>query len=549
MLKEELVPPNEQSRGTAEFHPSFDVPSSLHDDRHIAVLFSEGGRALYTSYISISSHPMSDYDSSRESSPCRDDDKFSHRNFYLGLSQGRQPSDAYDTLLPPWRAAIRRKLTQTVHLESKVIASMQEYIRTPWLDAYFVYTSSLGTHTFFMTVLPVLYFFGYEDMGRGLVIVLALGVYFSSFIKDLLCSPRPFSPPVTRLTIGTHHLEYGFPSTHSTNSVSIALFLFGHVYLLASGSELPPVISPFTYTVLVVLLVFYTFSIVFGRLYTAMHSFTDCAVGVILGAGLWWTHTSFPGIPVNVPYTVYDSPLRARTRCRKMDGRLVNQHPQPVDDCPCFEDAIAFGSVVLGLLVGSWGVSFTNLSERRAVVMPGSGWVFDQTLATWIAVERGWQDVCLWWGPSRHLHITLPPLYRLLSKSFRLPNRRFYTPATDYKNVPSEFAHEGGLRPIPSVIDLPGSVEMEMGEGSAFSYSALGTRAVKIRNGNEKVRFANGKGAVEREQEKEDEVKHYDADVLTKVTVYAGIALLASQVLPVMFDVLGWGVRSWPVDA
>lgn len=532
---------------------------------------------------------MSDYDSSRESSPCRDD-KSSHRNFYLGLSQGRQPSDAYDTLLPPWRAAVRRKLTQTVHLESKVIACMQEYIRTPWLDAYFVYTSSLGTHTFFMTVLPVLYFFGYEDMGRGLVIVLALGVYFSSFIKDLLCSPRPFSPPVTRLTIGTHHLEYGFPSTHSTNSVSIALFLFGHVYLLASGppnSDLSPVISPFTYNVLVVLLIFYTFSIVFGRLYTAMHSFTDCAIGVILGAGLWWTHTSFPGIPVKVPYTsttVYFA--RGLGAGKWMDDWVqsggwevplilisvcllaVNQHPQPVDDCPCFEDAIAFGSVVLGLLVGSWGVSFTSLSERRAVVMPGSGWVFDQTLATWIAVERGWQDVCLWWGVAAlkmvvgilaifawrilaksALHITLPPLYRLLSKSFRLPNRRFYTPATDYKNVPSEFAHEGGLRPIPSVIDLPGSVEMEMGEGSAFSYPTNGTRAVKMRNGNEKVRFANGKGAVEREQEKEDEVKHYDADVLTKVTVYAGIALLASQALPVMFDVLGWGVRSWPVDA
>ncbi len=334
-----------------------------------------------------------------------------------------------------------------------------------------------------------------------------------------------------------------------------------------------------------------------------MHSFTDCVVGVVLGAGLWWTHTSFPGIPVKVPYTSttvffarglgagkwmddwvqsggWEVPLILISVCLL----AVNQHPQPVDDCPCFEDAIAFGSVVLGLLVGSWGVSFTSLSERRAVVMPGSGWVFDQTLATWIAVERGWQDVCLWWGVAAlkmvvgilaifawrilaksALHITLPPLYRLLSKSFRLPNRRFYTPATDYKNVPSEFAHEGGLRPIPSVIDLPGSVEMEMGEGSAFSYPTNGTRAVKMRNGNEKVRFANGKGAVEREQEKEDEVKHYDADgklflsllialltfwpVLTKVTVYAGIALLASQALPVMFDVLGWGVRSWPVDA
>lgn len=69
---------------------------------------------------------------------------------------------------------------------------------------------------------------------------------------------------------------------------------------------------------------------------------------------------------------------------------------------------------------------------------------------------------------------------------------------------------------------------------------------------------------------KEENVKHYDADgmatsspsspipncllillsffhfpVLTKVIVYSGIAVLACEVLPVMFEVLGWGVKSW----
>ena len=33
--------------------------------------------------------------------------------------------------------------------------------------------------------------------------------------------------------------------------------------------------------------------------------------------------------------------------------------------------------------------------------------------------------------------------------------------------------------------------------------------------------------------------------VLTKVIVYAGIAVLATEVLPIMFDLLGWGTRSW----
>lgn len=32
----------------------------------------------------------------------------------------------------------------------------------------------------------------------------------------------------------------------------------------------------------------------------------------------------------------------------------VHYHPQPVDDCPCFEDAIAVLAVVLGTFMGHW---------------------------------------------------------------------------------------------------------------------------------------------------------------------------------------------------
>jgi len=189
----------------------------------------------------------------------------------------RRAKDVYDATLPWWRAAIRRRLVNVVHWESNVIARMQNKIRTPWLDTYFVYTSSLGTHTFFMILLPAFFFFGYDEMGRGLLMVLGLGVYCASVLKDLLCSPRPFAPPVTRLTMGSHHLEYGFPSTHSTNSVSIALFFFGHVHRLASTftaastSSSPlsdktsahspptsePIISPILYTSLTALFIVY----------------------------------------------------------------------------------------------------------------------------------------------------------------------------------------------------------------------------------------------------------------------------------------------------
>ncbi len=105
------------------------------------------------------------------------------------------------------------------------------------------------------------------------------------------------------LAIGTHHLEYGFPSTHSTNSVSIALFLFSHIYsLYTTPATIDPsfvnvdsthemMLSRSTFILATSLLTFYVFSIVYGRLYTAMHSFTDCIFGVLLGTAIWWAET------------------------------------------------------------------------------------------------------------------------------------------------------------------------------------------------------------------------------------------------------------------
>ena len=87
--------------------------------------------------------------------------------------------------------------------------------------------------------------------------------------------------------IGNHHLEYGFPSTHSTNSVSIALFLYD---LLQRVYHPEGAMTQLTYQLAVVVLAFYVFSIVYGRLYTGMHSFTDCVFGAALGAGLWGLH-------------------------------------------------------------------------------------------------------------------------------------------------------------------------------------------------------------------------------------------------------------------
>lgn len=496
---------------------------------------------------------------------------------------GTAPDEFYARSLPPWRAVARKFVMQRLQGESAWIAKMQQKVRSPFLDSYFMYTSSLGTHTFFMMGLPCLFFFGYPEIGSGLIFVLATGVYVSSFLKDLICAPRPYTPPVSRLTMGSHHLEYGFPSTHSTNSVSIALYVYSLVHTQYFTAA---TISTLTYSCFCIFLAIYVCSIVFGRLYTGMHSVVDCVGGVTLGAGvwaayaLWWGSVEgwLVGTTSSNILPDWTSPIIVSLLC----GLIVHRHPQPADDCPCFEDAIAFVSVLGGGLISHWacekvGFGYADLTSH----MPGDAWAF---LAS--SSSAAWQASLLWWAVALLkltsgialifvwrliakplLHALLPRLFRWLSygvlprlvsinilpKGTELPNRRFYTPATEYDGaVPEE-----GLHPIPSVIDLStmlheqshyeldgelGGMKRRKGKGRRKSTDLKHLAQKKIVNGG---LSQNGASSNNEESSSEDgeDVMHYDADVLTKVIVYAGISIFATSLIPIAFEVLGWGVH------
>lgn len=96
--------------------------------------------------------------------------------------------------------------------------------------------------------------------------LLAAGVAITGVMKDYFCLPRPLSPPLHRLTLsGSAALEYGFPSTHSANAVSTAMFLMALVHERYGGSD--------TRTVSLIACI-YAASVVLGRIYCGMHGFT-----------------------------------------------------------------------------------------------------------------------------------------------------------------------------------------------------------------------------------------------------------------------------------
>ena len=69
--------------------------------------------------------------------------------------------------LPFWRYYPRQKLIPIIRLETPYLAWLQSHLRKPALDSYFAVTANLGTHTFFMIVLPILFWCGYTSLGRG----------------------------------------------------------------------------------------------------------------------------------------------------------------------------------------------------------------------------------------------------------------------------------------------------------------------------------------------------------------------------------------------
>jgi len=71
--------------------------------------------------------------------------------------------------LPRWRYIIRQSLLPLVRAETPPLARLQQIARSPILDSYFAFSANLGTHTFFMIFLPIMFWGGHEEYARALV--------------------------------------------------------------------------------------------------------------------------------------------------------------------------------------------------------------------------------------------------------------------------------------------------------------------------------------------------------------------------------------------
>ncbi|KAF2671871.1 PAP2 domain protein [Microthyrium microscopicum] len=509
---------------------------------------------------------------------------------------GTRHYDHYAATLPKWRYILRQWVLPLVRAETPPLAKMQSLARAPFLDSYFAFAANLGTHTFFMIFLPVLFWCGYNEYGRALVNLLAAGVIVSGIIKDILCLPRPMSPPLQRITMsGSAALEYGFPSTHTTNAMSVALYA---IHIL--NSEAAEGLSPTARMAWVSTLYLYAFSIAFGRLYCGMHGFTDVVAGGLLGALITQVQIHFGE---RLYHWIIDGSILHPLIYMLVLFFTIRTHPEPADDCPCFDDSVAFSGVLIGVNWSYWRIlqphallrlllTRTTLEIQNAGV-PLISW---QTL---IRIPLGVIIIVAYRSVTKPLLLRgLPPLFRVIEHlDLDLP-RRYFLRASQYRTVP-RLHRDDNVLPNPSDVgQMIGDVRRRRGRAISIgpqsmadareviayrrdarrrerSLSAGGTTRnpahtdARSRESSIEARlhrrtlsnesaFSLASAAEEDEEEGSDaEVAanervaifsaipririRYDVEVITKLIVYTGIGWWAVEGCIVVFECLGLG--------
>lgn len=288
-------------------------------------------------------------------------DRFSHLNQFSLKPQytdsGTLPPHHYNTYLSPIRSTVRSYLLPIILWETPIIYEIQQRLRCDWLDYYFSHTANLASHTFYVLFVPLPIWFGLTSLTRTLVFILGYGIYFTGAAKDWLCLPRPGSPPVSRITLsGYTAREYGFPSSHSANATAVSMLL---ALIIDENKEWFS--NWWWYVVSLASVFIYWFSLIFGRIYCGMHGFSDIVTGSVIGLSVLfvclhfqsaWDQLIMHGSIINVILSSI------------FNYALIIFHPLPIDDCPCYDDSVAFIGVIIGIEWASWWfVNVTGVSD------------------------------------------------------------------------------------------------------------------------------------------------------------------------------------------
>ncbi|KAM3248466.1 Lipid phosphate phosphatase delta [Capsicum annuum] len=222
---------------------------------------------------------------------------------------------------------------------------IQKY-HNKYLDALFSGLSCVVSVPFYTAFLPLLFWSGHCKLARQMTLLMAFCDYIGNCIKDVVCAPRPSSPPVRRITATEDEkenaLEYGLPSSHTLNTLCLSGFLLQYILSYTQNDD---AITGLSGLAIVCLFVFF---IAVGRIYLGMHSLIDIIGGLIIGLAIlasWLSVHKYIDDFVVLGQNV-------SSFWAVLSFLLLFAYPTPQLPTPSFEFHTAFNGVALGIVIG-----------------------------------------------------------------------------------------------------------------------------------------------------------------------------------------------------
>lgn len=269
---------------------------------------------------------------------------------------------------------------------------------TPWLDTLVYYITNLGSETFYVLILPGLYWLWNKRSAYKVGAVYLGSVYVNSALKAVFHTPRPVPTDCARVMHPETGTGYAFPSGHAQG----ATVFWGQLAVEVRRRVM--------WAAAVILIILISLS----RIYLNVHWPVDIAGGILIGAvilrifnvlasgwenakpPLWLRAALSIGIPVclAILHHDHDSRVVLGFLIGFPVGRLIEEkHVCWRERAPIFKQALKFVLGVLGLYCIRYGL--------KAVLPEGSFWdlVRYAVAGLWVSlgapylfVRFAWQD-------------------------------------------------------------------------------------------------------------------------------------------------------------
>jgi len=241
--------------------------------------------------------------------------------------------------------AFQRQKAHKVAVGSQTVRWVQTY-RNGVLDVVLAGASFCAEEEFYLLTLPILYWNLDWALGYHMLYVVCAGLFLGNFLKDVFQLPRPtgvWRSSAAAATDSTACQDFGFPSTHTMNSISNAGFCV--LYAFDPMELVPGVATPWvSLPAAIGLALIWIVVISGGRLYLGVHSPTDLRGGAVLGLLMSCWYLVAPGV---YSWTLHTPYLGLKMWC--LTWALLLLCPQVRPATPSFQQ----NAVCVGLLMGN----------------------------------------------------------------------------------------------------------------------------------------------------------------------------------------------------